>query len=87
MLKNIALSLALVTSAGAVGCTQTETTTTTAIAGGAIGAAVAGRGDRVEGALIGAAAGAAAGLLIGRAQNNECYYADGRGGYYKQRCR
>ncbi len=38
--------------------------------------------------LIGTAAGAAAGALIARnSKTGECAYADGRGGYYKARCR
>ena len=85
MMKKFALSLAVAGGLAGpmVGCTQTETTVGGAIAGGLIGAAV---GD-VEGALIGAAAGAVAGALIGRAQDGRCYYANGRGGYYKAACR
>lgn len=86
MLKNIALSIALVSSLGAVGCTQTETAVTGAALGGAAGAAAAGRGNRVEGALIGAAAGGVAGTFIGRNRNNECVYRDANGREFVDAC-
>ena len=66
------------------GCTQqqAETVGGLTLVGAAAGAIV---GRDVEGALVGAALGAAAGALIARDQSG-CYYANGRGGYYKARC-
>ena len=66
------------------GCTQqqAETVGGLTLVGAAAGAIV---GRDVEGALVGAALGAAAGALIARDQGG-CYYANGRGGYYKAAC-
>ena len=86
MIKKFALAL---TAAGAlsmpmVGCTQTEQAVAGAIGGGIAGCLI---GDSLEGCLIGAAAGAAAGTVIHRVNNGRtCYYANGRGGYYKGTC-
>lgn len=71
----------------AAGCTTADTNS--ALIGGGVGTAAAViAGGNAEAILASAAAGAAAGILIGRvAQNsNQCYYADGRGGYYKAAC-
>ena len=66
------------------GCTQQQATTVGGLT--LVGAAAGGIiGEDVEGALIGAALGAAAGALIAR-DDSGCYYANGRGGYYKGRC-
>ena len=86
-MKKFVTSLAVAAAiAGPVtGCTQqqAETVGGLTLVGAAAGAIV---GRDVEGALIGAALGAAAGALIARDQGGNCYYANGRGGYYKARC-
>ncbi|WP_102107035.1 glycine zipper 2TM domain-containing protein [Oceaniglobus roseus] len=76
--------------AALAGCqaTQTDQTVGGAAAGAAIGAAVAGDGDRVEGALIGGTLGAAAGAYLGRAQNRpgQCIYQYPNGQRYYDTC-
>ena len=88
-MKKISATLAALVMAGSVatGCTNSD------VRAGAVGAAVgtgAGliAGGNTESVLLGAAAGAAAGVIIGRVANNsnQCYYSNGRGGYYKSSC-
>lgn len=68
-------------------CQPNQNTTIGALGGAAVGAAVAGDGDRAEGALIGAALGAAAGSLIGPApQQGQCYYRNQQGQRYIAPC-
>ncbi|MCV2872406.1 glycine zipper domain-containing protein [Defluviimonas sp. WL0050] len=60
---------------------------TGALAGAAIGAAVADDDDRLEGAIVGGAAGALVGTLIGQAQNpGDCVYEDAYGRRYVAAC-
>lgn len=61
-------------------------TTTGALAGAALGAAVSDDGDRLEGAAIGAAAGAIAGSLIGRTASGQCVYRTSTGHQYVAAC-
>lgn len=82
MIKKFALSLAVVGSLGAAGCTQTEQAVGGAVAGGAIGAIAGG----TDGALIGAAIGGTAGVLLARLDNGNCRYRDRRGRVYIARC-
>lgn len=87
-ITNIIAAAALVGSMGLAGCTTADTNS--AIIGGGLGTAAAViAGGNTEAILLSAAAGAAAGVIIGRvAQNSrDCYYSNGRGGYYVARCR
>lgn len=60
---------------------------TGALAGAAIGAAVADDDDRLEGAIVGGAAGALVGTLIGQAQKpGDCVYEDRYGRRYVAAC-
>ena len=93
-MKNSILKIALVLSVSGplAACNSTAPVTqgqagTVAIVG-AVGA-LAGQaiGGDTESTLIGLAAGLTAGTLIASTQNQQqCYYANGRGGYYKAAC-
>ncbi len=85
-MKKILLLMAMVTPLAA--CSQTEQGATIGgVSGAVIGSSIAGRGNKTEGALIGAGVGAVAGGLIGRAnENNDCYYRDRRGRRYVEPC-
>ncbi|MGB3314229.1 MAG: YMGG-like glycine zipper-containing protein [Albidovulum sp.] len=60
---------------------------TGALAGAAIGAAVADDDDRLEGAIVGGAAGALVGTLIGQSKKaGDCIYEDAYGRRYTAAC-
>ena len=88
-MKKISATIAALALAGSVatGCTTADTNAGLVGAGVGTAAAVI-AGGNTEAILLSAAAGAAAGVVIGRvAQNSsECYYSNGRGGYYRARC-
>lgn len=88
-MKKITATIAAIALMGSVatGCSTADTKS------GAIGAGVGTAAAIIAGGnagaiLAGAAAGAAAGVVIGRVakNSNDCYYANGRGGYYKAAC-
>lgn len=67
--------------------TEQRSVGTGALAGAAIGAAVADDDDRLEGAIVGGAAGAVVGTLIGQAQKpGDCVYEDRYGRRYVAAC-
>lgn len=87
-MKAFAISLAAAALALSA-CTTTpgQNTAIGALAGAAVGTAVSGDGDELQGALTGAAVGALAGTMMGQAQQTgKCYYADGKGGTYIAPC-
>ncbi|WP_238991773.1 glycine zipper domain-containing protein [Gemmobacter caeruleus] len=61
-------------------------TATGALAGAALGAAVADDGDRLEGAAIGAAVGALTGNVIGRTSSGQCIYRAADGSQFVAAC-
>jgi outer membrane lipoprotein SlyB len=69
-------------------CTPTEQGAAMGAVGGAlVGSAVSGDGDRDKGAVIGGVLGAMAGAMIAESnQPGQCWYSDGRGGRYLDRC-
>lgn len=86
-MKKFILGIALLLPVAA--CTPTEEGAAIGAGSGAlIGAAVAGPGDRGEGALVGGAIGAVAGALIGQSRERPgyCEYRDRRGRRYLERC-
>ncbi len=71
-------------------CTEmTDDETRGAVFGGALTAiTLTALNADPEWILLGTAAGAAAGAMIARnSRTGECAYSDGRGGYYRARCR
>ncbi|MCE6951219.1 glycine zipper 2TM domain-containing protein [Cereibacter sphaeroides] len=71
----------------AAGCeTANQTTAASALGGAALGAAVSGSDDRVQGAALGAAAGAVAGTLIGPTGTGTCVYRNARGERFNGPC-
>ncbi len=88
-MKKISATIAALALAGSVatGCSTADTNAGLVGAGVGTAAAVI-AGGNTEAILLSAAAGAAAGVVIGRVARNssECYYANGRGGYYRARC-
>ncbi|MEM5502561.1 hypothetical protein [Ahrensia kielensis] len=88
-MKKITATIAALAMAGAVatGCTDSDLRAGGAGAIVGTGAALI-AGGNTEAVLLSAAAGAAAGVVIGRVAqgSSQCYYSNGRGGYYKARC-
>ncbi|HMQ57839.1 MAG TPA: hypothetical protein PKE65_04770 [Rhizobiaceae bacterium] len=92
-MKKIAATFLALALAGSViaGCSPADERAGRGALIGAAGAAAVTAiisGDAQD-TLRAAAIGAAAGAIIGyaTADRRECWYADGRGGYYKGRCR
>ena len=88
-MKRISATIAALALVGSVatGCTTAETRAGLAGAGaGTLIAVLA--GGNTEAVLLGAAAGAAAGVVLYRVAegSDQCYYANGRGGYYRAAC-
>ncbi|OYX45139.1 MAG: hypothetical protein B7Z02_02530 [Rhodobacterales bacterium 32-67-9] len=86
-MKTLMLAIPLVSIVAACETPEERAVGTGALAGAALGAAVADDGDRAEGALIGGAAGAVVGGLIGQAQQpGDCVYQDRYGNRYVAAC-
>ena len=81
--------IAPVAALGLAACVATpeQNTAVGALTGAAVGAAVSGDGDKVEGALIGGAVGAIAGTYLGQtSQPGKCYYRDANGNRFIANC-
>ncbi|MEM8788728.1 MAG: glycine zipper 2TM domain-containing protein [Pseudomonadota bacterium] len=91
-MKSKALA-ALLTLLAAAGCTTSGTTLGTpnatftgGAAGTALGLAIAGEDDEVEGALIGGLAGAALGSVVDQSRPRDCVYRDSAGRQFVAPC-
>ena len=86
-MNKVMLILPMTLSLAACQTAEQQAVGTGALAGAAIGAAVADDDDRIEGAMVGGAAGALVGTLIGQSQKaNECIYEDAYGRRYTAAC-
>lgn len=81
-------ALFLASALAMAACTPTEQGAAMGAVGGAlVGSAVSGSGDRDKGAVVGGVLGAMAGAMIAQSnQPGQCWYSDGRGGRYLDRC-
>lgn len=86
-MEKLTLTLPVILALGACQTAEQRTVGTGALAGAALGAAVAGDDDRLAGAVVGGTAGALVGTLIGQAQTSgDCVYQDRYGRRYVAAC-
>ncbi len=86
-MNKLLLILPMTLSLAACQTAEQQAVGTGALAGAALGAAVADDDDRLEGAMVGGAAGALVGTLIGQSKtSNDCVYQDAYGRRYTAPC-
>lgn len=86
-MKKLLLLLPLAFTLAACETTDSRSVTTGALTGAAVGAIASDKGDRLEGAALGAVAGGATGALIDAASNSRsCVYRYPDGRQYRAAC-
>lgn len=86
-MKKLLLLVPLAFTLAACETSNSRTVTTGALTGAAVGAIASDKGDRLEGAALGAVAGGATGALIDAASNQRtCLYRYPDGRQYRATC-